>query len=86
MWRSIEKRTYEKGTKKFVDTSTLPEELQKNAIDADKNGVPDYIDDLIKSGKSGGDIDILKKYSTDQLAKYNIDKNGNKIPDRGDSK
>jgi len=83
MWRSLESavRTYEKGTKKFVDNSVLPEELAKNAIDEDENGIPDYIDELIKSG-NGGDIDILKQYSDDELAKYNIDKNGNKIPDR----
>ena len=84
MWRSIEPfpRSYEKGTKKFKDTSVLPEELQKNAIDLDKNEIPDYIDELIKSGK--GDMSLLKNYSNDQLAKYNIDKNGNSIPDRGE--
>lgn len=90
MWRSVEPftplaRNYEKGTKKFVDRSVLPEELQKNTIDTDKNGIPDYIDELIKSGK-GGDASILQKFSESELAKYNIDKNGNKIPDRGDSK
>jgi hypothetical protein len=55
MWRSIEPyaRTYEKGTKKLVDNSVLPEELQKNAIDLNKNGIPDYIDELIASSKPG---------------------------------
>lgn len=54
MWRSVEpypRSDYEKGTKTFTDNSVLPEELRKNAIDTDKNGIPDYIDELIKSGK-----------------------------------
>ncbi len=56
MWRSVEPfsplaRNYEKGTKKFTDNSKLPEELAKNSIDVDKNGIPDYVDDLIASGK-----------------------------------
>lgn len=56
MWRSVEpfsplERNYEKGTKKFIDTSKLPDELAKNSIDVNKNGIPDYIDDLIASGK-----------------------------------
>lgn len=85
MWRSVEPyaRSYEKGSKKFADNSKLPEELRKNTIDLDGNGIPDYIDELIKSGK--GDASTLKKYSDAELAKYNIDSNGNSIPDRGDS-
>lgn len=53
MWRSVEPyaRSYEKGVKKFTDRSELPEELRKNTIDLDKNGIPDYVDELIKSGK-----------------------------------
>lgn len=84
MWRSVEPyaRSYHKGTRSFIDNSVLPEELRKNTIDIDKNGVPDYIDDLIKSGK--GDISLLQKYSESEMAKYNIDKNGNSIPDRGE--
>lgn len=90
MWRSVPPfipiaRTYEKGTKKFVDRSVLPEELKQNTVDMDKNGIPDYIDGLIKSG-TGGDITLLQQYSEHELEKYNIDKNGNAIPDRGDSK
>lgn len=83
MWRSVEPypRSYEKGDKKLTDNSELPEELKKNAIDLDKNGTPDYIDELIKSGK-GGDVDALKKYSKEQLEKYNIDLNKNSVPDR----
>lgn len=86
MWRSVEPfpRSYEKGNRKLVDRSVLPEELQKNGIDLDKNGIPDYIDELIKSGK--GDASLLKQYSSNELAKYNIDSNGNSIPDRVDSK
>ena len=85
MWRSTEAQAYEKGTKQFTDNSKLPEELQKNAIDTDKNGIPDYIDALIKEGKAGG-TDLLKEFSSTELGKYNIDKNGNKIPDRGEGK
>jgi len=56
MWRSVEPfsplaRNYEKGTKKFIDNSVLPDEFAKNSIDLDKNGVPDYVDELVKSGK-----------------------------------
>lgn len=90
MWRSVPPftplaRNYEKGTKTFADHSVLPDELKQNTVDADKNGIPDYIDGLIKSG-SGGDTTLLQQYSEHQLEQYNIDTNGNKIPDRGDSK
>jgi hypothetical protein len=53
IWRSVQPyaRTFEKGVKKLVDTAVLPDELAKNAIDLDKNGIPDHIDELIKSGK-----------------------------------
>lgn len=87
MWRSVPPfpRSYEKGKKKFRDNSELPEELRKNSIDLDKNGVPDYIDELVKSGKSD-DTSLLQKYSQAELDKYNIDSNKNGVPDRGDSK
>lgn len=78
-------RNYEKGTKKFVDKSELPEELKKNAVDLDKNGIPDYIDELMKSGKNG-DTAPLQQYSNEQLGKYNADADKNNVPDRGDSK
>lgn len=86
MWRSVEPyaRSYEKGTKKLVDNSKLPDELLKNGIDADKNGVPDYIDELMSKGKT--DTAYLAQYAQKELNKYNIDKNGNQIPDRGDSR
>lgn len=86
MWRSVEPfpRQYRKGTKTFANTSKLPEELQKNTLDADGNGVPDYIDDLIKSGK--GDTSLLQEYNKTQLETYNKDTNNNRIPDRSDKK
>ncbi len=86
MWRSVEPfaRSYEKGSKNFIDNSVLPDSLAKNAIDLDKNGIPDYIDELIKSGKEG--TSLLKTYSDTQLGIYNTDTNGNSIPDRGDTK
>lgn len=88
MWRSVEPypRSYEKGTKKLADHSELPGDLQKNSVDLDKNGIPDYIDELLKSGKPGGNTDALKQYSAEQMAKLNVDTNKNGIPDRGDSK
>ena len=86
MWRSIPSfpRNYEKGNKQFADNSVLPDSLSQNAIDLDSNGIPDYIDELIKSGK--GDMALLKEYSNTQLGIYNTDANNNKIPDYGDSK
>lgn len=70
MWRSVEPylRSYQKGSKTFVDNSVLPDSLAQNAIDLNKNGIPDYIDTLIASGK--GDASLLKTYSNTQLAQY----------------
>lgn len=84
MWRSTAVRQYQKGLKTFADRSELPEDLQKNTLDADGNGVPDYIDELIKSGK--GDTTLLQKYNQTQLEDYNKDTNNNRIPDRADKK
>ena len=85
IWRSENAlRSYAKGNKSFADNSMLPEELQKNSVDLDKNGVPDYIDDLVKSATSGGDSSVAQKYSQDKLRSYNADANGNGIPDRGE--
>lgn len=87
MWRSVEPfpRTYEKGNKKLADRSELPEELKKNSVDTDHNGIPDYVDELMKKAK-GGNTDALKAYSDEQLGKYNADSNKNGVPDRADSK
>lgn len=84
LWRSTAVRSYQKGTKTFSDRSELPEELQKNTIDADGNDIPDYIDELIKSGK--GDTTLLQNYNKTQLEAYNEDTNNNRIPDRVDKK
>lgn len=70
MWRSVPPypRSYEKGSKQFIDNAVLPDSLAQNAIDVNKNGIPDYIDTLIASGK--GDMSLLKTYSNTQLAQY----------------
>lgn len=82
MWRSTEPypRSYQKGTKQFVDNSVLPDSLAQNAIDTNNNGIPDYIDALIGSG--GTNISALKTYSNAELSAYNVDLNNNNIPDR----
>lgn len=79
MWRSIQpySRTYEKGTKVFVDNSVLPEELQKNAIDLNNNGIPDYIDELNASAealKNGGESAALSSYASEALANFNANR------------
>lgn len=79
IWRSIQpySRTYEKGTKVFVDNSVLPEELQKNAIDLNNNGIPDYIDELNASAealKNGGESTVLSNYASEALANFNTNR------------
>lgn len=87
IWRSVDPapRSYQKGIKNFEDTSKLPEELEQNTIDKDKNGVPDYIDALTKSAKSS-DTSLLQDYASGKLADYNKDLNNNGIPDKDDTK
>lgn len=71
MWRSVPptSKTYLKGTKTLEDSSKLPSELQKAAVDVDKNGTPDYLDTLINAAKSG-DTATVQKYSQEELAKF----------------
>jgi hypothetical protein len=35
-----------------VDNSKLPDALEKNKTDANNNGVPDYIDEMMDSSKT----------------------------------
>ena len=80
MWRSVPPypRSYQKGTKTFVDNSILPDSLAQNAIDLNKNGIPDYIDALIASGK--GDPTLLKNYANTQLNQYTTNALANSVP------
>lgn len=80
MWRSIQlyPRSYKKGTKLFVDNSILPDSLAQNAIDLNKNRIPDYIDALIASGK--GDPTVLKNYANTQFNQYRTNAIANSIP------
>lgn len=81
-WLSTATRSYNKWTITFNDNSSLPPELEKNKVDADGNGIPDYIDELIADAKSAWALS--ENYANDQLDTFNKDANGNYIPDNSD--
>lgn len=70
MWRSVEPypRSYEKGTKKFVDNSVLPPEVAQNSVDLNKNGIPDYLDAIMADSGS------MANYSSGALADFNANR------------
>ncbi|MBP8016521.1 VCBS repeat-containing protein, partial [Candidatus Gracilibacteria bacterium] len=80
IYESNKSRECIKGEQKCENNSELPPELQKNTIDKDNNGIPDYIDQLNDTSNTGA----LKKYSEEALDEYNKDLNTNGIPDRED--
>ncbi|MBW7954446.1 VCBS repeat-containing protein [Candidatus Gracilibacteria bacterium] len=72
LYKSIAVRDYEKTIKTPTCEGDLPGDLEQNSVDLNKNGIPDYIDDLMNSG-SGGNIDKLKDYAQENLDKVNSD-------------
>lgn len=61
------------------DKLKLPDELERNTIDENNNGVPDYIDELVGGG------DAAQEYAQDVLDDMNVDTDGDGIPDSHDS-
>ncbi len=87
IFKSTSKRAYEKWTASSTcntDSLELPEEFQKNWLDEDENGVPDYIDELVESAWS---VDKTKaiEYSTWALKQVNEDDDTDWIPDTEDA-
>ncbi len=78
LYKSVAVRGYEKTIHAPSCENNLPDELSENALDADGNGVPDYIDELLNSTWSH------LEYANDQLAEFNKDSDGDGIPDRDD--
>lgn len=78
IWASIAQRDYKKWKRTFADTSKLPGELEKNKVDNNDNGIPDYIDEL----NWDPTWTWAQNYSQDKLNELNKDSNGNWIPDK----
>ncbi|MDD2566021.1 MAG: VCBS repeat-containing protein [Candidatus Gracilibacteria bacterium] len=76
MWYSSSVRTYNKGLQQFEDKSKMPDVIEKNKIDENNNGTPDYIDELQK------DQSKMRDYANEQLSDLNKDSNHNGIPDK----
>ncbi len=72
LYKSIAKRDYEKTIHTPSCENDLPDELEGNAVDADGNGIPDYIDALL-SGSWGSNIDLLQQYAQENLNTFNND-------------
>jgi len=79
IFRSVSTRLYNKWIKNPVcDDTPLPEELQKNTLDSDWNGIPDYIEELTKNTQA------LRDYSKETLSKMFSDMDNDWIPDDED--
>lgn len=78
IWRSIAEREYQEWVKEIKCESTLPDDLAKNQIDLDGNGIPDYIDELMKWWEN------FQKYAEDELSKLLQDTDWDGIPDDED--
>lgn len=78
IWASIAAKEYKKWKRTFADKSKLPDAIEKNKVDEDDNGIPDYIDELNWNPTWSG----AQNYAKDQLSDYNKDANNNWIPDK----
>lgn len=80
IFRSVSTRLYSKWLKNpSCDDSTLPEELSKNTLDSDWDGIPDYIENLTTNN------DARKEYSQDVLNNLFTDSDWDGIPDDEDN-
>jgi hypothetical protein len=60
------------------DDTNLSEELEQHLTDDDKNGVPDYIDELLV------DRDAQERYADEQIDALELDTDLDGLPDRED--
>lgn len=80
IFRSVSTRTYSRWIKEPVcDDTELPDNLKNNSIDNNKNGIPDYIDELTSDPVS------LTSYADEQLKDIYNDSDWDGIPDSEDS-
>ena len=76
IFRSTASRAYEQGHTQPVcsaDRQALPDDIARNAIDLDQNGVPDYIDELYTQATGNPSGDILKDFAETELESLNSD-------------
>jgi len=81
LYKSVQSREHEKEQKVGMCKNELPDGIKENAIDLDKNGVPDYIDRLISSSSIGSDV---QNYAQDKLNDFNKDSDKDGLTDRED--
>ena len=70
IFRSQSSRNYIKGTRSPTcdsDAVALPDEIEKNSIDLNDNGIPDYIDDLSDTE----DLETLQEFAETSLDEVN---------------
>lgn len=79
LYKSTAVRTYEKEQKAGVCKNDLPDGIKENAVDTDKNGVPDYIDKLVNGASSGSTV---QNYAKDKLNDFNKDTDKDGLTDR----
>lgn len=76
IFRSISSRLYKKWIKNpSCDNSVLPEEILRNSLDSNWNGIPDYIEELTWS------LVKMEEYSNNSLSWLFTDSNWSGIPD-----
>ena len=82
MFRSLTSNTYSEKEETYPrcdeDKLTLPDELEKNKIDSDNNGVPDYIDAITNS------VTAQKEFAAEALEEMQLDTDWDWVPDEED--
>lgn len=81
IYTSVSERSYVEGITNPVcdeNTQRLPDDLTRNTIDTNGNGVPDYIDDLVNNE------DDRLEYAESILEEFHQDSDNDGIPDRDD--
>lgn len=73
LYKSIAKRDYVKDVHAPSCENNLPDDVAENAIDADGNGIPDYIDNLLNASQ-WWNIDDLEQYAKENLDQLNNSK------------
>ncbi len=81
-WRAYEK--WIANSTCNTDSLELPEEFQKNWLDEDSNGVPDYIDELVESVWSEDKTKAIS-YATWALDEVHEDGDSDWVPDTEDA-
>ena len=80
LWRSLAARDYQRGTRTYTDAG-IPDSIKSRLIDADKNGVPDSLENMSledrqKAYKDMGNGSTLAS-SSKNLIKTQISGGGN---------